>query len=80
MYGLSLSKVQTNQILILDRCQILSFGNTVSEIQKSSTFHVLKVLIITFNLVSDASIAIMKGFEKSKASKMDREIKACLNF
>lgn len=48
--------------------------------RKSSVFYVLKVLLITFNLVSDASIAITKGFEESEASKMDKEIKACLNF
>ena len=80
MYGLSLSKVQTNQIPLLDRSQVLSFGNNFSEIQKSSMFYVLKVLIITSNLVSAASIAIMKGFKKSEASKMDKEIKVCLNF
>lgn len=79
IYGLSLSKVQTNQIPLLDRSQVLSFGNNFSEIQKSSMFYVLKVLIITSNPVSAASVAIMKGFKKSEASKMDKEITACLN-
>lgn len=80
MYGLSLSKVQTNQILLLDRNQILSFGNNFSEIQLSSTHYVPKVLLITFNPVSRASMAVMKGLEKSEASKMEKEIKACLHF
>lgn len=42
--------------------------------------YVPKVLIIAFSLVSHASIAVMKGFEKSEAPKMEKEIKDCLNF
>jgi hypothetical protein len=47
---------------------------------KEAMFFVLKVLIIISNLISDASTAIIKGFEKSEASKIDKEIKAYLNF
>ena len=38
-------------------------------------FYVLKLLIITSNLVSDASNTVKKGFERSEPSKTDKETK-----
>lgn len=75
MYGLSLSEVQTNQIFLLDRSQILSFGNHFSEIKKKKAIYLFRVLVIKSNLTSEALIAIMKGSEYSKSSKIDKAIK-----